>query len=210
MILGYISLIFGLLFLLALIVLHFLKRDLDPSKHLVNEYELGEYGWLMQGAFFSLAASLLFALIAMWPALFSGGGVISRWWFLVIVLSLIGVGVLKPGPQAGYASNRNNQLHRLFGAVILFTFPLTASLAVGSLVKNPFWAPSSGWLILAVVLCWLGLLGFLFSFFFAPKLDARSARKYGPLRHQGWTNRINVALYVFWLLVVAVNAIKML
>ncbi len=207
---GYLALIFSSLFLLALIVLHFLKRELDPSQGLINEYEIGEYGWLMQAAFFSWAAGLLFALIAMWPTLFSGVGVFARWWFLVIVLSLIGVGVFKAEPLTGQTSSRNNQLQRLFGAIILFTFPLMAAFATSSLVKNPFWAPASGWLILGVILCWLGLIAFLASVFVTRKMDARTAKKVGPLIYQGWMNRINVAGDVFWLLIVAVSAIKLL
>jgi hypothetical protein len=33
--------------LLALTLVHLLKRDLDPSRTMISRYALGSYGWLM-------------------------------------------------------------------------------------------------------------------------------------------------------------------
>ena len=42
-------------FVLLLLLLHFVKSELDPSWHFISEYEIGKYGWIMQFAFLALA-----------------------------------------------------------------------------------------------------------------------------------------------------------
>ncbi len=44
-------------FLVLLAALHLIKPELDPSWHMVSEYEIGRYGWVMMLAFLSLALS---------------------------------------------------------------------------------------------------------------------------------------------------------
>jgi hypothetical protein len=39
--------------------LHFIKPEVDPSWHMISEYEIGDLGWLMQLAFLSLALDAL-------------------------------------------------------------------------------------------------------------------------------------------------------
>ena len=164
----------------------------------------------MQAAFFSFAVSLLFALIAMWPTLFSGGGAISRWLFLVIVLSLIGVGVFKAESLNQRNQNLYDQLESLCGAIVVFAFPLAASLAVSSLVTNPFWAPAKGWLIVGVVLCWLGLLAYVGNLLSTRVKRLTTSLAFLARIGKGWLNRLNGLTYLFWLLVVALSAIKYL
>ena len=40
----YISIIFAVVFLVILILLHFLKRELDPAWRMISEYEIGRFG----------------------------------------------------------------------------------------------------------------------------------------------------------------------
>ena len=57
------SIIFATVFLIILFLLHFLKRELDPSWRMISEYEIGRFGWLMRLAFFCWGASVLALLI---------------------------------------------------------------------------------------------------------------------------------------------------
>jgi hypothetical protein len=41
------------LFLVLLAALHLFKPELDPSWHVISEYAIGRYGWLMVLAFLS-------------------------------------------------------------------------------------------------------------------------------------------------------------
>jgi len=56
--------------LLALTVVHFLKRDLDPSRTMISRYALGPYGWLMALCFaaWAAASALLFVALAAGPS----------------------------------------------------------------------------------------------------------------------------------------------
>jgi Protein of unknown function (DUF998) len=44
-------------FIPCLGALHVLRIDLDPSWRFISEYEIGDYGWVMRLAFFTLAVS---------------------------------------------------------------------------------------------------------------------------------------------------------
>ena len=49
---AYVSIVFGSVFLILVTLLHFLKRELDPSWRMISEYEIGRHGWMMRLAFF--------------------------------------------------------------------------------------------------------------------------------------------------------------
>ena len=55
-----ISIAAAAVFLGLLVVLHFFKPEFDPSWRFVSEYAIGDFGWLMKAAFFSLALSCAF------------------------------------------------------------------------------------------------------------------------------------------------------
>jgi Protein of unknown function (DUF998) len=52
-------------FLIILFLLHFLEPEFDPSWRLISEYELGNYGWLMRVAFFSMAVGSISLFITL-------------------------------------------------------------------------------------------------------------------------------------------------
>ena len=56
--------------LVALTVVHILKRDLDPSRTMISRYALGPYGWLMALCFeaWAAASALLFVALAQGPS----------------------------------------------------------------------------------------------------------------------------------------------
>jgi hypothetical protein len=57
-------------FLVLLAILHVIKPELEPSWHPASEYAIGDYGWVMMIAIFSMALSCL--------ALFCGGSLSDR------------------------------------------------------------------------------------------------------------------------------------
>ena len=53
-------------FIFLLLLLHFIKPELDPSWNFISEYEVGRFGWLMQLAFIAISASCVFLVISLW------------------------------------------------------------------------------------------------------------------------------------------------
>lgn len=206
---AYATLVFGSLFLLLLILLHFLKRELDPSWRMISEYEIGRHGWMMRLAFFSWAASVLSGSITIWSSLQTAGGAIGRWWLLVIVIFLTGAGIFKTDPITAPTASLTNRLHSLCGTVVILTFPIAATLASVSLMKNPVWAPARGLLVFAVVLVWLGMVIYFTAILLARSKNPKAGED-GSRIYMGWPNRFNVVAYILWLFIVAGSAIQLL
>ena len=76
-----ISLIAVTSFVLLLTILHFIEPEFEPTKHLISEYELGQFGWLMFLAFFSLAIGVFSTVLSTWSYIKTKGSFIGRWFF---------------------------------------------------------------------------------------------------------------------------------
>lgn len=203
---GYLSIAFSILFLAALVLLHFLKRELDPSWRMISEYEIGQFGWLMRAAFFAWGASLLTLLITIWADLPPIAGAISRWWFALIALALFGAGIFKTNPITDNTPNWVNLIHGLCGAIVILTFPITATLAAGGLLHNSAWSTHKTPLILVTVLTWIGMVAFFASIIISRRRDP-AAGSFGPHVYLGWPNRFMVVTYVAWIITVAAIAL---
>jgi hypothetical protein len=213
MVSAYVTIIFAAVFLVILFLLHFLKRELDPSWRMISEYEIGRFGWMMRLAFFSWGVSVLAMLITIWPSLQPVSGTISRWWFVLIGFALFGAGIFKTNPITEHTPNRVNTIHTLCGALVILTFPIAATLAVNSLLRNSLWSASQGLLIFATVLTWIGMVAYFASIIISGIINPAtvknaSAEKFGPHVLQGWPNRFLVVTYMIWLIIIAGIALR--
>lgn len=211
--LEYVSIFFAAVFLFLLFLLHFLKWELDPSWRMISEYEIGRFGWVMRLAFFCWGASVLAMLIAIWPSLQPISGMISRWWFVLIVIALVGAGIFKTNPITENTPNPVNTIHTICGAIVILTFPIAATLAVRSLLHNSSWSESQGLLIFGTVLTWIGVVAYFASIIISgivhpSTVKSSSAEKYGPHVPQGWPNRFMVVTYIIWLIIIAETALR--
>jgi hypothetical protein len=206
---GFISIIFAAVFLIILILLHFLKRELDPAWRMISEYEIGRFGWMMRLAFFAWGASVFALLITIWPSLQPISGTISRGWLVLIGIALFGAGIFKTNAITDTTPNLANTIHTLCGAIVILTFPIAASLAVHSLNLNPVWSTSHAQLVMGTILVWIGMLAFFASILISRKRDP-SAGRVGPTVYLGWPNRFMVVTYVVWIILGAANAIQLL
>jgi hypothetical protein len=204
----YLSIVFASVFIIILTLLHFLKRELNPSWRMISEYEIGRFGWLMRIAFFSWGASVLALLISIWPSLQPISGTISRWWLVLIVMALFGAGIFKTDPITENTPNWVNTIHSVCGAIVILTFPIAATLAVRSLLHNQLWSASRSQVIFGTVLTWVGLAAFFASIIISRTIDP-SAGRVGPHVYLGWPNRIMVVTYVVWLIIIAVAALRL-
>jgi hypothetical protein len=188
---AYGSIIFGGVFLLLLTLLHFLNRELDPAWRMISEYEM------------------LAATMAIWPSVQTSGGVIGRWWLLVIVIFLFGAGIFKTDPITEQTNSLVNKVHSLCGTVVILTFPIAATLTANSLMRNPSWLPVRGLLVLAVVLVWVGMIAYFGTIIRARSKNAKAGED-GTRIYMGWPNRFNVLTYLIWIFIVAGCVIHLL
>ncbi len=200
---AYISIVFAVVFVAILILLHFLKRELDPSWRMISEYEIGRFGWMMRVAFFCWGISVLALLGTMWPYLLTIGGLISRWWFVVIVFALFGAGIFKTDPITEPTNSLVNTIHKICGTVVIFTFPLAATLATTSLLHSPLWSASRGLLIFGIVFIWVGMVTYFASVIVARSRNPQAGEPGGPHIFMGWPNRFNVVTYLVWIIIIA-------
>jgi hypothetical protein len=206
---AYATIVFAAIFMAILILLHFLKREFDPTWRMISEYEIGRFGWMMRLAFFLWGASVLALLITIWPSLQSFSGMISRCWLVLIVAALLGAGIFRTDPITESAPNLVNTIHALCGTIVILTFPIAATLVVHGLLENASWLPVQGQSIFATALVWIGMVAFFASIIVSRIIDP-SVGRVGPKVYLGWPNRFLVVTYIIWLIIIAGNALHLL
>jgi hypothetical protein len=187
--------------------LHIIKPELDPSWHFISEYAIGDYGWIMVLAFLSLAlgyASLFFAIRSQ---LRTVAGRIGLALLLVSALGLTIAAIFTTDPitVSDNAVTTKGTLHN-FGGTLGIAMPLAAVLVGWKLARSP------AWLSARLPLFWatgLALVAFLVSFVSFGVMVSRSGGEFGPGVLVGWPNRIEILAYSVWLMVVALQAIRM-
>jgi len=202
-----ISVILSSVFLAILVLMHFLEPEFDPSWRMISEYELGRFGWMMSLAFFCWGGSVLALLVALWPSLRTIGGMIGRWWLVLISIALFGAGIFITNPITDDAVSTANTLHALCGAIVILTFPIAASLITGSLSRNPDWIQARRRLLWMTLLVWLSMFAFFGSIIVSNSINP-SAGRVGPEVLLGWPNRFMVVVYHVWLIITAAHAAR--
>jgi len=183
------------IFLTLLIVLHFIEPEFDPSKHLISEYELGHFGWLMSLAFFSLGIGVFTMVLSTLSYTKTKGSSIGRWFFLIITVSLFGAGIFYPYTIPNLAS----KIHTLCGVIVIFTFPIAATLIYKGLANNQLWTEYKKSVLVSTWVVWIGFIVFFGSLIiFHPETNED---KSGLI--VGWQNRFMMVTYSLWILVVA-------
>ena len=196
---GYVSVASVIVFLILLVVLYFLEPEFNPP-HVISEYQLGRFGWLMSLAFFCLGSGSLFLARALWPDLRTQGGRFGLAWLLLIGAAYFSAGIFAPNP----ASIIESRLHGLSGIVVILSSPIVFTLLSRSLVQTERWSGVSRLLKWATLLVWLGLL----SFWVSIAIFRGTAHGSGTIAI-GWTNRLMMATYCTWLATIAWQAIKL-
>ena len=117
---------------LALLLLHVVRPDLVPTSHMISEYAVGTFGWLMQSVFVGLSlgcAALLVGLTRNGPT-----SIVARLGAVLLAVASIGliVSAIYPMDLPGTPSTRSGELHDLsflvnVGSIALAIVLLTAS-----------------------------------------------------------------------------------
>jgi Protein of unknown function (DUF998) len=169
-----IAICFAIAFAAILTVLHFVEPEFNSDGHLISEYELGRYGWLMRLAFFSMAGGSLALWFAIREDLQTTAGHIGEWWLLLIAVAYLGAGLFFPDDSTGLglpvdparvdrgviAPTFSATLHGFSGVVVIASSPIVFTVLGRSLSWSPLWTPKAGALKWPTWLAWIGLASF--------------------------------------------------
>jgi hypothetical protein len=174
-------------FLALLTMLHVLEPEFN-SGHLISEYQLGDYGFLMSLAFCLMGANAVLLALLLGPRLCTRGGRVGWWGLLVIGAAFFVAGIFPPIRTPVIIS----YLHGISGLVAIFGSPITFTLVGRSLARSELrWA---------TLVAWGGLWLFLASI----TVIRLTGQMDTPLPPQvSLANRFLIATYCIWFMVAA-------
>lgn len=179
--------------LIIILLLHFIKPELDPRTRMISEYARGPHGWIMQFAFFCMALSCGTLAAAIWALPLSVGP--SLLTICSVGFAGAGVFVTDPVSLAQKAQTRSGALHVVFAFVVIVIFPIMATVVDIGTAGKVASVPARYWLPALSTLPWSGFLTFLG----AALILGRRPRT--PL---GYFERFLVLAYSLWLIAIAV------
>jgi hypothetical protein len=182
-------------FLALLTVLHVLEPEFN-SGHLISEYQLGDYGFLMSLAFCLLGASALVLALSLGPRLRTQGGRVGWWGLLGIGAAFFIAGIFPPVQTPAITG----YLHGISGLVAIFGSPITFTLIGRSLARSEAQFLLSRRLLWATLLAWVGLWFFLVSLPVVG-LTGQMATPLPPL--VSLANRFLIVTYCIWFMAAA-------
>jgi len=188
-----IAVVMATLWLVILVLLHFVKPQLKPSVHMMSEYAIQPKGWIMQLAFFCIAASCFAAVLATWSDLPHFGLIL----LVIDGIGFAGAGVFVTDPLSMAkegAVTRSGKLHTIFSFIVLPIFPITATVVGSNMAGNAIWALVHTWLPILSMLTWAGFIGFM-----GCSVIYSAKHKVAPV---GYYQRFMVLTYTTWLIVV--------
>ena len=183
----------GIAFLCILSLLHVWEPDYNPP-HLISDYQLGHFGWLMSLAFFCLGGALIALFAAARQHSPTQSGRFWTWGLLVISAAYFVAGIFPPDRQKFLVG----LLHGIGGLVVIFGSPIVFTFVSRGFAANEASKTVPRPLVWTAALTWLSL-----SLFYGSIVASRASGS-GNIA-VGWTNRFMIATFVLWLLVAAVH-----
>lgn len=137
---GRFSLAFAGASLVMLLLLHFVRPDLDPLNRVLSEYSLGDSGWLGRAWFFMLAlacASLCFGLVKSVNSIFEtvGAALLS-----LGVINLVLAGIFPMDAAGAIQPTTSGIIHGIAGMIGISSLILSSLILGWTLGKRTQWA----------------------------------------------------------------------
>jgi hypothetical protein len=177
-------------FAVIIVVLHFLRADLNPISSPTSEYAVGRYGFLMSSAFFSMSLGS-FALVI---GLYRGVSKRARSGIGLVLLGVWAVGVLIamsfPIDPEGAPQTISGTIHRINGPLGFLSLTAGTILVSRRFKQDGLWRPIHR---SAVILSLVMLTAFIANF-----LNIATASGFG-----GLCQRIFLVAFVTWFLLTA-------
>jgi len=191
---------------LIIIALHVIKPEIEPSWRFISEYAVGRHGWLMKLAFLIWAASsaaLALALRSEVRTLLGKTGVSV---LLIVAAALVVAGLFPQDPVTAGPDQTSTagKLHAIASMIGIPGTPIAAMLISSSLWRtNPAWAPHRAAIMGPAHATWISLvLMAVYLTWAVPR-----AGGFNPDVWAGVMNRLVVATYLAWQLIVAYRLI---
>lgn len=177
---------FFLYFVAALLLMHVIRPDYTIVDHMISDYAVGQFGWIMMTAFVSLAIGCLVLAIG----LFRDGPTswLARIGAALLVVAFAGliVTALYPTDLETAPSTRTGDIHAISFLVNIVSILLSTICLALSYAGSPEWRRHR-----TVALAFAGLL---IVAFVAQYLTLHKGAPYGI------TNRLFVAVLMAWLI----------
>jgi hypothetical protein len=201
-----IALICPLLFILILLLLHVVKKEIDPNWQPISEYGLGNHAYLMILAFFSMGA----ACFALFLTLRSQTRtVIGKTGFSFLIASATGfllAGIFRTDASTADDASRtvSGQLHSI-GATLGGLIPFAILFITIALVNNSNWRKEKVTLWVIAAIAWIGDLVYTMAMVvYLPENNGRL----GPAAPIGWYNRIMIIAFATCILWIALLSMR--
>jgi hypothetical membrane protein len=182
--------------LLSLAALHLLSPEFDPSWHMVSEYALGRYEWVLALMFLTQSISSIALYFAIKSQIRTLGGKIGLFFLLAAGLGLTLAAIF----------DWSNSLHGLAALIGIPSQTIAALVLSVSLNRQRPEIFKKAPLLLTAHLVWISLVVMQVLLFTGL---ARTGGEFGPEVLIGWPNRILIAAYCAWLLVAASQASRL-
>jgi len=195
-----IAVAFGLASFVLMAALHALRPDLNPAWHVLSEYAVGKFGFLMALCFLCAgiaAASLIEPLLPYARGRAGRAGLI----FLGLAslgLLMAAVFPMDPITTSPDSATFSGTMHEIAGTIGVPAQVLAAIFITLTLRKNAVWWNVRAGLLALTHLTWIGVL---LTFVFVAVLMQRHAL--GGWWMVGWANRLFMAAFCGWVIVAA-------
>jgi hypothetical protein len=178
-------------FIAALVLLHILRPDYTPVDHMISDYAVGHFGWVMTTAFVALSAGCLMLGLGMFAA--GPRSIAGRCAVLLLWVATVGllVTAIFPTDLETAASTTTGNIHTASFLVNVTSLVLCSLLFAVSFRQSESWR-GYRWtgLVLAIA---------LLAAFIAQFLTLHRGAPYGL------TNRLFVAVLMVWFLMTATH-----
>ncbi|MCW3116733.1 MAG: hypothetical protein JWM28_815 [Chitinophagaceae bacterium] len=196
--------------LLCLLTLHFVSHEFAPAWHMVSEYALGDYKWLLTLFFVFWGCSSLFLTFLLWST------VTTTWAKLGVLLIFVSF----VGQEMGGLFDLKHKLHGLAFLLGIPSLPLGALLISYHLVKKENWKKYKSPMLFSAHFTWISLV--LMAVFMmlmisgfqkagipmGQGVEPPKSVPDGVIALHGYANRILIFSYIYWLVVIAKTYLK--
>jgi hypothetical protein len=145
-------------FLFLVVLLHFLKPELDPAWRMLSEYAIGRHGWMMKLAFFCLSTSCLALTLVF----------LQRGLTMGVLLAIASIGSLgsaafitDPITRPWNLITRSGRLHVWSAAVFVLGFPIAVAAITWNAQKHLLLRSAPNLLNYFLLPVWIGVILFV-------------------------------------------------
>ncbi len=193
--------------ILLLVVLHFVKPELDPSWRTVSEYAIGRHGWLMTACFLAQSLGCAALLVAVRSE--------ARSWVGYLGLFFLLAAAVGPAMAAIFPSDLitttpaevsdTGRMHSIAGMIGIPSLPIAAMLLSFHLTRQSGWSAKRNQILVSALVAVLSLAIMLATVAAFMPNDG----SFGPDFPIGWPNRLQMLAYCGWVMILGWQAGKL-